>query len=440
MIALSLDFGTSSIKAGLVDEAGNLLGATASAPYAYQLLPGEKVELREKDMLDAMVLAVSRLDPELRARADYLCYDTFSPSLVLLDEDGKLLTDGIITHLDRRSRAYSRVVDKVFGNIPYLNTTGFLPFAGGCSLMTLLWFKDHEPERFSQARHVGHLPTYLYHLFTGRFAVDRVNASMLGVYSTVKDTGWSEDILSAFDLPKHAFGDICQPGTILGRLADHWAEIFGVKKDLPVALGTNDMAAAQVGAGNRRSGCVLNVAGSSDMIGILTDTPAVSTHYYLRCSADAGLWQMYSTTAGGFALDWFHEQFCRELTDKGDFYQMVADVLSEAGDQKAKSTFLPYLSGDRQSLRKKTGAFNGLTLGSTREDMLLALMHGIQSVLWDTFQRAGEVTKLEPVIKITGGMVNPAYLKLKSLYFDPYRFEEIQNCPLRGNALLIHEP
>ena len=436
MITLSLDFGTSSVKACLVDDTGRLLCKGVSSPYDYQLLSGERVELLEKDLIRAMELAVAKLDPDLLKKVECLCYDTFSPSLVMMDDEGNLLGSQIITHLDRRSRSYSAVVDQVFGNEAYMNIAGFLPFAGGCSLMTMLWFKDHRPEAFAKTKHIGHLTTYLHYLFTGHFAIDRVNASMTGVYNTVKDNGWSKDIQKAFELPTEAFEEILTPGTILGELKPYWAEKLGVKAGLPVALGTNDMAAAQVGSGNRTSGSILNSAGSSDMIGILTNVPRVDPSYYLRCAADDGLWQMYATTAGGFAVDWFYDQFCKELTDKNDYFALIASVIEERlGNGKAK--FWPYLSGDRQSLRKRTGAFTNLTLGTTREDMLCAMMCGIQEVLTKPVDIARESITMQPVIKITGGMVNDTYMKLKKAYFPGFEFEEVQNGSIRGNALLI---
>jgi xylulokinase len=95
-----------------------------------------------------------------------------------------------------------------------------------------------------------------------------------------------------------------------GTLQKDMADALGVREGIPVAVGTNDMASAQAGAGNFEPGCIMDTAGSSDMVSILTDQPVVHPRYYLRNSAIPGLWQIYATTAGGFALDWFYGQFC----------------------------------------------------------------------------------------------------------------------------------
>lgn len=52
-------------------------------------------------------------------------------------------------------------------------------------------------------------------------------------------------------------------------------------------------------------------------------------------------------------------------------------------------TFEPYLAGDRQSLDIKTGSWHGLTLASTRGQMLAAYLNAIQDVICQTIRRAG---------------------------------------------------
>ncbi|MBR2614899.1 MAG: sugar kinase [Clostridia bacterium] len=435
MLFLSLDFGTSSIKGVIADEKANIL-QSAKAEYPYQILPGEKNELTDADLKNAIKKMCDSFDKDLLEKVEVLCYDTFSPSPVFLDDDGNLTYPNIITHLDRRSRAYSKVVDDVFGNEKYKNITGLLPFAGGCSLMTLLWFKDNEPEVMKKTKHIGHLPTYLHYLFTKKWAVDLVNASMLGVYNTTTQSGWSEEILDAFGLPKYCFDEIVDPGTPFGTLTKEMADFMGLREGITVTMGTNDMAAAQEGALNKTAGTVLNSAGSSDMISILTDKPVTDDNYYLRNSARKGLWQIYATTAGGFAVEWFYNTFCKDLS-RPEYYAMIKDSLENI--KELEEGFTPYLSGDRQSLEKKTASITGLTLGSTREKILVAMLKSIQSVLYGTICRAEKFVTFNKTIKVTGGMVTDGYMKLKEMEMPGYDFERVDDCTVKGNIYLSLE-
>lgn len=435
MLFLSMDFGTSALKLSIVDENG-VVHDWSKQDYPYLLLPGEMVELDPKHLFHALFLAANQLSIDLRSRVECVCYDTFSPSLVLMDDAGELVYPNIITHLDRRSRAQSDYICSVIGNDNYMNISGFYPFAGGCSAMTLLWFRLHRPDLLAKIRKVGHLTTYLHKKFTGHWMVDLVNASMLGLYETTTQGSWSKELLTELKLPKSWFPDIYTPGTTLGFLLPDIAASLGLPSEIPVAVGTNDVAAAQMGAQNQKTGQIMNTAGSSEMVSILSDIPAVSPHYYLRNSAIPGLWQIYATTAGGFAVDWFYNQFCRDLT-KEDFYGIYLIQTIEQYADKTHAKFSPYLTGDRQCLEKKTGAWHGLTLSTTREEMLSALLKSIQGVLYTTIKEAETLLPLEHNIKISGGMVTPSYLRLKELEIPDYTFEQVDNCPILGNVALV---
>lgn len=434
MYYLSIDFGTSAVKMSVLNENADSV-CSAKENYPHISLPGEKVEMREDDLWRATFAAAERLDSNLMSQVEYLCYDTYSPSPVFLDKAGNLVYPNIITHMDRRSRAQSKYIDKIFGKNEYMNISGIYPFPGGCSAMTFIWFKMNEPEVLKNSYRIGHLPTYIHKKLTGEWMVDFVNASMMGMYHTTRQDGWSKELMKAFDLPEHLFGEIFTPGVRLGSLLPQMAEKLGLKAGIPVAVGTNDVAAAQMGADNFRAGDIMNTTGSSEMVSILTDVPKVNPEYYLRNSAIPGLWQIYATTAGGFAVEWFYEQFCREMT-REEFYSYVADSIRSCSD-KEEVSFEPYLTGDRQSLRKKRASIHGLTLTSTREEILYAMLRSMQGVLRGAINEADKVVKLSKTIKISGGMANDTYLTLKKQEIPGFDFDVVDDCPIKGNVKLV---
>lgn len=431
---LSVDVGTSAVKASIVDSDGRE-EQSATEPYQHVRRPGERVEIDPGALVGALVTAVHRLDEDRRLAVDRVAFDTFSPSLVTVRASGELAYPRIITHLDRRSRRQSDDVLERLGAERFLQITGFLPFVGGSGLLSLLWLMKHEPQALRDTYKVGHLTTYLHHLLTGEWTTDPVNASMFGAYETTTGQGWSPEILETFGLDAAWFPEIRTPGTTWGTLRPEMADTLGLRAGTPVSVGTNDMAAAHVGAGNVRAGQAMNTSGSSEMISVLTDRPVTSPHYYLRCSALPGLWQIYATTAGGFALDWFHAQFARELPREAFFEELVPRALAEHRDEGL--TFRPYLTGDRQSLERRTGRWDGLTLASTREGMLAAMMTAMVGVLSETLTRASAVVELDPVIKVSGGMSSDAYLAVKQTLMPDFRFEQVHNCSVLGNVALV---
>lgn len=435
MLFLSVDFGTSAVKMSLMDENLETLCWNKSE-YHYLILPGEKNELREEDLMNAFFRAADGLDADLCKKVEMICYDTFSPSPVFMDKTGSLVYPNIITHMDRRSRAQTKFIDETFGREEYMNISGIYPFPGGCSAMTFIWFLQNMPEVLDKTYAVGHLTTFIHKKLTGRWMVDLVNASMMGMYETTKQGTWSEILLKEFRLRPDMFGEIYNPGTVHGTLLKEIADRLGVPEGIPVCVGTNDVAAAQMGAGNKTAGCVMNTAGSSEMVSILTDVPRVNSEYYLRNAPLPGLWQIYVTTCGGFGVDWFYEQFCKDMS-KEEFFDFEEKAIAQyLDDWNEEVTFAPYLTGDRQSLEKKTGAWYGLSLGTTREQMLVAYLRAIQDVLYGAIRKAGEVTTLKEPVKVSGGMTTEMYLRLKKKCYAGLALEVVDDCPIKGNVEL----
>ena len=435
MLFLSIDFGTSAVKMSIVDDKLNTL-CWSKSEYHYIMLPGEKNELRESDLMHAFFESADKLDPTLREQVDVVCYDTFSPSLVLLDREGELVYPNIITHMDRRSRPQTQFIDERYGRTEYMQISGIYPFPGGCSAMTLIWFAQNVPEVLERVYRVGHLPTLIHKRLTGKWTIDLVNASMTGLYKTTTQGGWSNALLDAFSLRSDLFGEIYNPGTIYGTLLHDIAQRLGVPAGIPVCVGTNDAAAAQMGAKNYRPGDIMNPTGSSEIISVLTDIPKVDPGYYLRNAAVPGLWQIFAITCGGFGVDWFYNQFCQDMS-QDEFYQFEAEAIRhylESGD--GGITFEPYLAGDRQSLEPKTGAWNGLTLAATRGQMLAAYLSAIQGVIRKILHKAEKSTKLNTTIKISGGMATEDYLALKRKELPGFSFEVVNDCPILGNVEL----
>ncbi len=435
MNILSVDFGTSSVKLSVVDEQLNILDS-AKVSYQIRVTNGDWIELDGDVVFDAMLEGIRKLSA-YAGSIGVIGFDTFSPSMTFMDEDGNALHP-VLTHLDRRSKAQTQEILQVMGKDAFQKITGIQPFTGGASVTSVLWMKENCPDVFDRAYRLGHLNTYIYKRLTGVFATDPTNASMTGMYNTVTGNGWSKEICSTFGIPMEKLPEIVQTGTILGGLKKEVADACGLKEGTPVAFGGNDAATAQIGAGNRRSGEILNISGSSEMVSILSDTPKVNDKYYLRCSATPGLWQIFAITASGFAIDWFREEFYKDMDARTFFDKEMPDVIAH-NLNTTEVGFLPYLAGDRQSLEPKRGAFTGLTLQATRKDFLAAIFLGIHEPILQTIRLAEEFLTLDKTIKLTGGMVDDAFLSIKHKLFPDYRFQVKLDCPVLGNAVLAME-
>ena len=431
MLILSLDFGTSSLKAVLSDETGNVLKSTGRG-YNYYTYDVDKAELKTETIEEALYGCLEDFREDL-PRVDLICYCSFSVSCVFLDGEGRPVYP-IITHLDKRAKEESRFVVDHFGTDRFLSITGILPFVNGASGTTLRWMFRHEPELMKRVRTFGHMQTWIYQLMTGVRAIDAVNASMTGLYETFNQSGWSKEITEVMGIDPAILPPVYESGSILGGVTKGFAVRTGLCEGTPVALGSNDGATASVGGDCFEPGDALNAAGSSDVLVILTDRPIANPNYYVRRSPLPGKYLLFATMVGGFALDWFHDQFCREM-DKETYHAYVAACIA-GGTDAGIVTFDPYLAGDRQSLGVKRAAFHNLNLDATRENMLAAVLRGIHAYMGTLMEEAEKCVHVSDTISITGGLANPSMIALKEQLFPGKHFVMKENCTHLGNIRL----
>ncbi|RKL62589.1 sugar kinase [Thermoanaerobacteraceae bacterium SP2] len=431
MYILSVDFGTSSVKSAILDEKFNIV-ASSKVEYNFNIKDSDKIELDPDVVFEAFVQCIHKFQ-NYSSKVELIAFDIFSPSVLFMDENGKALYP-IITHLDRRSRRQTEQILDVMGEDEFQKITGVLPFTGGVSVTTILWMKENMPDIYNNSYKIGHFNTYFYKKLTGIWAIDPVNASQMGLFETVKSQNWSKDICNTFDININKLPDIMYAGTIAGNLCKEVANLTGLREGIPVALGSNDAATAHIGADNFNPGDVLDISGSNEILTILTDKPIMNKKYYLRNAVTPGLWQIFAISTGGFAVDWFRQEFCKDM-DKDEFYnKYIVEIVQNI--KKTTVEFLPYLAGDRHSLEKKRGGFTGLTLDTKREDMLMSILIGMHNPIIETFDLASKFLNLNKTIKLTGGLTGGAYIQLKKMLFKGYNFKIVQDCPLIGNAKL----
>jgi sugar (pentulose or hexulose) kinase len=128
MYILSLDYGTSSLKLSVLDEELKTV-RSASVPYGYHVENNDWITIDSDLVYKSLVEGMKKL-ADLAGKIEIIAYDTFSPSLTFMDQDGNPLHP-IITHLDRRAKEQSRQIRREMGAKEYQAITGIFPFTGG---------------------------------------------------------------------------------------------------------------------------------------------------------------------------------------------------------------------------------------------------------------------------------------------------------------------
>ncbi len=432
---LAIDVGTQSLKACVVDRHLVTL-ERKQVFYEPQVKRKTWVEIDAEVLWKAFIDACHQL--KMAKEVEAISFSTLSPSLVPMDAEGSPLRS-IILHQDRRSHCQALWALNRVGEDKFLRIAGNLPIPGGISLTSLLWIKEKEPSIY-QGKDVifGHAVTFFMKRLTGRFVIDPSNASFTGLYNTVGYGDWDDELLRDLSIAREKLPQVVMSTTVVGELNKKVATSAGLPPDIPVVIGANDTTCACVGAGVIEHGNLMNTSGTTDCMVLCLDRPLTSKNHLLRTHAYPNRWlAMRIVGAGGASLEWFRKGFCQEMTRDFFYDEYLKIVLSSSSQPEAR--FHPFLSGDRHRIRQKTGSFTQLSLETTREDCLLALVHGIVSFQAEALREWKERVDLDQIIYHVGGGASEAYTQYKQKWFKGYQITQLGETAVQGAAKLGFE-
>ncbi|HIJ56530.1 MAG TPA: hypothetical protein HPQ03_10440 [Deltaproteobacteria bacterium] len=429
---LAVDVGTQSVRACIVNRNLDIID-NAKVSYFPIVKSKTMVEIEAETLWDAFVQACSRLK-DVR-KIEGISFSTLCPSLLPMDADGNALFP-IILHMDRRSYRQARWALKQVGEEKFLNIAGNLPFPGGISLTSLLWIRDHNPDIYHRNDVVfGHAVSFFMKRLTGKFTIDPSNASFTGLYDTVGYGDWHEELLSEMGVARDKLPTVVLSETVVGEIDETVSRLTGLPKGIPVVIGANDTTCATVGIGVTEPGMLMNTSGTTEILVLCLDRPVVDKDHLLRTHAYQNRWlAMRMVGAGGGSLEWFRRTFCRDLSHQKFYEEYLSDILSS--DKVPEAGFRPFLTGDRHRIRQKTGAFTKLTLNTTREDLLLAMAHGIVSFQAEILKEWKKHTSISKKIFHVGGGASEAYTRFKQRHLEEYELIPSGETAVKGSAIL----
>lgn len=428
MKILGMDVGTSSVKAGIVRE-GRIVGSAVSESYPTRF-EGPRVEVDPELVLKAIRRAIAGLGKSV-GRVDAVGLSVMGPAWVAMDSKGRAVTP-IVTHQDRRSVEMARELVARVGEKEFLRVAGNLPFPGSISISTLAWYAKHEPGIIRRAELIGHLNTFLHRQLTGERVIDPSNASFTGMYETMKLGGWSGELCEAAGVSVNKLPEIFSADEMPGKITAEAAQRFGLREGTPVFTGLIDTGAALMLWGPR-VGQLVNVSGSTDVLSLCTDRPRPHEKLLTRALGVGKVWLSVGTlAAAGSAITWMREQFFREVSE-GDYFRLVRRLARESRGRRSSVVFEPYLAGERASIEQKRGAFSNLTLATTREEMLMAVIDALaraSAARLELLRTRG--VGMRPTVLVSGGVMRILADVLHRDWRGRWMFRAEREASLRG--------
>ena len=224
---------------------------------------------------------------------------------------------------------------------------------------------------------------------------------------------------------------------VVGTVKPDLAARLGLGADVKVVAGAGDNAAAAVGTGVvGDGGCNISL-GTSGTLFISSKRFGVDPNNALHAfaHADGGYHLMGCMLSAASCNKWL----CKSILNTGDYDAEQAAITDDMLGRD-RVFFLPYLMGERSPINdvNARGTFIGMTMDTTRADMLQAVLEGVAFAIRDSFEVARSLGIDIPRSWVCGGGAkSPLWRKIiANVLGIPLDMVKTEQGPGYGGAML----
>ena len=434
MYYIGIDLGTSAVKLLLVDQNGTIAGSvTKEYPLSFPH-PGWS-EQNPIDWWNAVTAGVRELvravgPEEVKAIG---CGGQMH-GLVALDEKDDVIRPAILWN-DGRTYEEVDYLNQKIGKDVLSERTANIAFAG-FTAPKILWMQKNEPENFARIAKIMLPKDYINYRLTGVHSCDYSDASGM-LLLDVKNKRWSKEMLEICGVSESQMPQLFESYEVTGTLLPSVAEALGLPSSVKVVAGAGDNAAAAVGTGTVTDGACNISLGTSGTIFIASDRFGVDPFNALHSFAHAnGRYHLMGCILSAASCN---KWFCDEILKTKRYAEEQVPITDDKlGNNRVY--FLPYLMGERSPINDTNarGTFTGLSMDTTRADLVQAVLEGVAFAVRDCFEVARALN-----IPITssrlcgGGARSPLWRKIVANVLN-IRLEipEAEEGPGFGGAML----
>ena len=396
---IGVDLGTSAVKLLLMDAEGGIKNVV-SKEYPLEFpQPGWSQQAPE-DWRKAVMEGI----PELLQGFDGAdvagigCGGQMH-GLVVLDKDDNVIRPAILWN-DGRTAKQVDYLNGVIGKDKLSAMTANIAFAG-FTAPKILWMKEEEPENYAKIAKIMLPKDYVNYILTGVHACDYSDASGM-LLLDVEHKCWSKEMLEICGVIEAQMPKLFESFDCIGTVKPEIAKLLGIGENVKVAAGAGDNAAAAVGTGVvGEGGCNISL-GTSGTVFISSMSFGVDNNNALHsfAHADGGYHLMGCMLSAASCNKWLLEDIFGTSDHAGEQAPITEDKLGEN-----HVFFLPYLMGERSPINDTNarGTFIGMTMDTTRADLVQAVLEGVAYAIRDSVEVARSLGITIDSSKICGG-------------------------------------
>ena len=442
---VGIDLGTSSVKLILMDENGHIV-RTVSKEYPISFPKPGWSEQNPYDWYEQSIAGMKELIAGFEDRIEGISFGGQMHGLVVLDSEDQVIRPAILWN-DGRTGEECVYLNETVGRDVVSAETGNIAFAG-FTAPKLLWMQKHEPELFAKIGKIMLPKDYLAYRLTGVHATDASDASGMLLYD-VKNRKWSSKMCELCGIREEQLAKVFESYEVIGTVKEETAAELGIRKDVRVIAGAGDNAAAAIGTGTVGDGDCNISLGTSGTIFIAADHFSVDDKNALHSFAHAtGAWHLMGCMLSAASCNkWWMEDILKDPDMAAAQKEICIGRTGKDGEGGTCGAlgrnhvyFLPYLMGERSPHNdpEARGAFIGMSMDTTRADLLQAVLEGVAFGLRDSLEVArSSGLKIEKTKICGGGAKSPLWRKMIANIMNlTVETIESEEGPALGGALL----
>lgn len=404
---LVIDVGTSSLKAMLYKDSGELL-FRSSQEYHSEVLPNNRVEQCASTWKEALLYTCGETGKFARAQKimiDGISVTSQRASVIPVTREGEPLHKALMWQ-DKRSTQQCDQISQQLGLRAMYIRTG-LRLNPYFSVPKMMWLRDNEPEIFAQTYKMLGVQDYVIYLLTKEFVTDWSQACRT-MLMNISDFAWDEDMLRHTGISVDLLPKLVAPGSIAGTLTPDMAEHVGLPSGIPVILAGGDQQCAALALNVLKAGDAEANTGTGSFAIAHSEKPQFDNECRTLCSASAipGKWIVEAGIFNSGAIHrWFREQF---YPDGENVYELMNE---EAAQSPVGSNGLMMLSHFEGSAAPywnplAKGIFFNVSLASKRSDFTRAILEGITLEIKSNLSLIENLVGNVSMVSVAGGLTS----------------------------------
>ena len=425
---MGIDLGSTSIKAVVYDENGNLK-ASGSTPTQASHLDKEHPEwvFWDPDIIwqsvsQSVASALSELDGDNIAAVAVTGWGMDGLSI---DKAGEPLYPFISWHCTRTEPQRERF-EKMVGPEQIFQVSGTQMLTIH-SAYRMMWIMDTYPEILPKAETWLPIEDFINYKLCGARGTDHSMASCTALFDQ-KKRKWSEELIELAGVPRHIFPEVRDSGTKIGLVSREASSQCGLKEGTPVVLGGHDYHCAALAVGAYKPGTIMDITGTWEIMVSASEEANLDKSVFLsglllesHVARNMYNYAAYALSAG--MLEWFKDEFAAEecLQAEKSGTTVWDELMEEAAAVPPGSQgvfFLPHFGGAviPQVDTKSLGAFVGLSERAKRGVCARAVIEGLDYQFRQLLEAFESATgkPVDRIIAVGGATHNKFWMQNKA--------------------------